>query len=880
MRWLPTLFVLLSLAANSNGRAGSSAEVPRNLRVVFDSTDRLEHPRGDRLPLFVLPISGALAECDDQQSEQLLRELDRRGIGYTVEWQPGRFEESLAEGLRIARLQRQLGMHVGVNANACLHSFFDGSPETLHVDMQGETFAEESFGTPIGCPFALEHRIPVIKERVERFVRAYHSAGIAIDFIFADWEIDGPIEWNDAWAGCKRCTRCREHIANIDDFRAFQTRLRAIRSGLQRVAFADIVRADFPEALVGNYGVTPHGGLRHWYDYFERETAGAPVVWDQRAPYREWAHEFEATGYTFAMPVVYTWHPTFGWYDFDDLDYRWFYNMLLVGSDAGQHTPTETPIISFVHWTTTAPPENPDPAVQQFSAEAYQELLWHLLLRGHDTFFLWCQQDELAEEVRLVHEVYADSLEHRGFLERGTPVVFDVPDEPGAVVSGLRMGDRVLVRRTDFGTAASEPLQLALGDGELVVDSEAGTHLADVETAQRHPGLLSIDGRPAFPIGIYELPEDDAALQAMADAGINLVHCGNRADLDRVEAVGMKAWAPMSVQQGATPQLRERIEEIVDHPALAVWEGPDEIVWTFTAYSFLAKSAGFTREDWNNQTDKAVTYSEKKAAEIIPKMREGIALIRELDPHDRPFWMNEAADSDLKFVRQYIDSCDVIGCDYYAVRSTGTDLQSVGRLVDRWDAIGRGRPVWMVLQGFSWHTAHAERTRLYPTFAQSRFMAYDAIVTGARGILYWGSNMIDEPEFRTSLYALTSELSALQPFLVADDHSEVRATVIDDLFDPPGKGVRSRLLRHGTDYVLILVNEDAERHLGVDVTGLGMLEGRDLSELYGSEQATVRHGGIATRLQGFDVKIFATNAARYETSQVAGRDYVGRTATD
>lgn len=878
MRWSFTLLVLFSLVANANLRGGAPDDVPPSVRVVLENTEPLQHSRGDRLPLFVLPISGSLAGCDDQQAEQALSELDRRGIGYTIDWHPGRFEESVTEGLRIARLQQQLGQPVGVNANSCLYSFFDGSPETLHVDEQGQTFAEESFGNPIGCPFALEHRIPVIKERVEQFLRAYHEAGIAVDFIFADWEIDGPIEWNDAWAGCKRCTRCREQIANIDDFRAFQTRLREIRSELQRVAFGDNVRAYFPEALVGNYGVTPHGGLRHWYDYFERETPEAPVVRDQKAPYREWAHEFDATGYTFAMPVVYTWYPTFGWYDFADADYRWFYNMLLVGSDAGQYTPTETPIITFVHWTTTAPPENPEPAVPQFSAQAYQELLWHLLLRGHDAFFLWCQQDELADEVRLVHEVYADALEHRGFLERGVPVSFDVPKQPGSVVSGLRIGDQVLVRRTDFGDASDEPLGLAVEDGEVAVGSGSGIQFVDVETPQRHSGLLSIDGRPAFPIGIYELPAEDAALKEMADAGINLVHCGNRDDLDRAQAVGMKGWLPMSVQQGATPALRKRIEEVADHPALGVWEGPDEIVWTFTAYSFLAKSAGFTREDWNNQTDKAVTYSEEKAAEIIPKMHEGIALIRELDPHNRPFWMNEAADSDLKFVRQYIDSCDIIGCDYYAVRSTGTDLQSVGRLVDRWDAIGRGRPVWMVLQGFSWHSAHGERTRLYPTFAQSRFMAYDSIVKGARAILYWGTNMIDEPEFRASLYALTSELSALEPFLVADDHADVRAAVVDDLFDKPGIGVRSQLLRHGTDYLLILVNEDPDRHLGVDVTGLEMLEGRELSELYGKEQATVRHGGIATRLQGYGVKLFATNAARYESSRKAGRKYVGQPA--
>ena len=181
-----------------------------------------------------------------------------------------------------------------------------------------------------------------------------------------------------------------------------------------------------------------------------------------------------------------------------------------------------------------------------------------------------------------------------------------------------------------------------------------------------------------------------------------------------------------------------------------MWQGPDEIVWTFTAYSHLEKTAGFTREDWNRQSPQAIAYAKEQGKKIIPNLRAGIGLVRELDTRRLPFWINEAADSDMKFVREYVDAIDITGCDYYAVRSTGTDLQSIGRLVDRWHAIGRGKPVWMVLQAFSWHTIKSARSRLYPSFDQSRFMAYDAIVHGARGLLYWGSNQIDDPAFPAS----------------------------------------------------------------------------------------------------------------------------------
>lgn len=848
------------------------ADLSPNIQAVLNQTEVLQHPRGDRLPLWVLPISGHLSQVKDSVATETLRELNSRGIGYTVDWDPGRAESSLSEGLRVGRMQQNLSLEVGVNANACLYSFFDGSEEMLHVDESGATFSEGSFGKVLGCPFSIEHRYPAMKERLAQFLRGYKKAGIKIDFIFADWEIDGPIEWNDAWASSKRCKKCRSHLPRIDDFREFQRELRRIRSEMQRIVFGDQVRAHFPQALVGNYGVYPHEGHRYWYDYFEKETVGAPFRMDQRAKYREWYPEFPETGYTFAMPVVYTWYQTFNWYDFESHDYRWFYNMLLVGSSVGKSTPSSTPIIPFVHWHTTAPPSDPDPTVKQMSSDAYEELLWHLLLRGHDTFFLWCLNDELATEIGLVQKVYRESLEYASFLNKGRPISHDVPNRPGTVLSGLRLNDQVLIRRTDFENGAGT-LSVRLAEEEILeVARRAGTQVLKVEPKPIRNGFLNLGGKSRFPIGMYELPADDAALFEMVKGGVNLFRCGSRADLDRLESYGVMGWMPLGVQSGASPELRKRIEGVAGHPALAVWEGPDEIVWTYTAYSFLERVAGFTREDWNNQVSKAVQYAESQSDVINPAIHAGIQLIRDLDPNGLPFWINEAADSDVAYARETIDSVDIVGCDYYAVRGSGTDLLSVGRLVDRWDAIGYGRPVWMVLQGFSWHAIKPERALLYPSFTESRFMAYDSIVHGATGIFYWGTNTIDDPKFRESLYSVTSELSAIEPMLVGETLALAKTRVIDDLFDPVGVGVRVLVKQRGSDFLVLLVNEDPHRHLGVDVMGLAKLEGRTLHQLYGDETQTVKRDGFATRMQGYEVKVYCTNPI-YRSSSEGGREY-------
>lgn len=440
----------------------------RDLAVtVIAQTKPLAFPRGNRLPVIIWPLQGLKTETD-AELEGLLRQLDERGIATVAAWNYKDKEKSLAAALKLAAVQRKLGLEVVVNSTGAMEQFFNGDESTAHIDADGKPFFDESFSKKIkiGCPFAVRGRYPAIREQVAYFVRGYHEQGLPLNIVIGDWEIDGPIEWNDAHNQCRKCRRCRENIRQIDRFADFQAALRRIRADMQKSTYTDVVKQYYPQALVGNYGVYPNDGYRYWYDYFETEVTVPPFKADQKARYRPWFQEFPLTGYTFAMPVVYTWYRTFDWYDFASGDYRWFYNMLLVGTGAARSTPAATPLITFVHWQTTTPPPNPDPKVTQLSEEKYQELLWHLLLRGHDALAMWCERAGVGQETRLVQEVYAAALEYRDFLDRGRPVSFEVPTRPGPVVSGLMLDRRVLVRRTDFdGNQA--PVSLTI-DGRAV----------------------------------------------------------------------------------------------------------------------------------------------------------------------------------------------------------------------------------------------------------------------------------------------------------------------------------------------------------------------------------------------------------------------------
>ena len=444
------------------------------VQVVLDNTTPLKYDRGKRLPLYLWPAIDP-GELDDEAAERLVKEFNTRGVGIVCSWSSENPEKTLPQCLTIARAQKKLGQRVNIDATSLLDSFFNGDERTAHIDENGKPFFDNSFGDhKMGCPFAIDFRKKEIRDRVELFVNKYKEAGVPVNFIFTDWEIDGPLEVNRAFEASKKCVRCRKYLGDDFSYAEFQKTMREMRSYLQNYSYSAPVLEKFPEALVGNYAVYPNDGYRYWYDYYEYYVDGQPYKTDQRAKYRQWYNDFPATGFTFAMPVVYTWDPIYNWYDFENSDYRWFYNMLLVASNAGKSTPQNIPIISFLHWNTIFVSGKPDPAVKQMSKESYQELLWHMLLRGTDTFFMWSGKKEFPEEVRLLHEVYAAAQQYGDFLDHGLPITYDVPNEAGTVISGLAFGDSVLIRRTDFGTNHG-PVEILAGTKIITVDYAPGT---------------------------------------------------------------------------------------------------------------------------------------------------------------------------------------------------------------------------------------------------------------------------------------------------------------------------------------------------------------------------------------------------------------------
>ena len=104
-------------------------------------------------------------------------------------------------------------------------------------------------------------------------------------------------------------------------------------------------------------------------------------------------------------------------------------------------------------------------------------------------------------------------------------------------------------------------------------------------------GFLTQNGHRLFPIGFYEHPaEDDAHSEIWQKQALISLDVVTRMRLTahrHTELMGVGYhWVFNPVRH---PNFQEHIRTLAEHPALAVWEGPDEIVWGFTAYSGLWK---------------------------------------------------------------------------------------------------------------------------------------------------------------------------------------------------------------------------------------------------------------------------------------------------
>ena len=144
-------------------------------------------------------------------------------------------------------------------------------------------------------------------------------------------------------------------------------------------------------------------------------------------------------------------------------------------------------------------------------------------------------------------------------------------------------------------------------------------------------------------------------------------------------------------------------------------------------------------------------------------MERAYRIIKENDPN-HPVWICQAPRGSVASMKRYDHCGDATGGDIYPISyppglhvlptakdvppqlASNSDISLAGdftRMMMEVAENPRGtKPVWMCLQ-ISWSGVNNPgRTLRFPTFFEQRFMTYQTIISGARGIIYFGgSNM-------------------------------------------------------------------------------------------------------------------------------------------
>jgi hypothetical protein len=259
-------------------------------------------------------------------------------------------------------------------------------------------------------------------------------------------------------------------------------------------------------------------------------------------------------------------------------------------------------------------------------------------------------------------------------------------------------------------------------------------------------GALLINGRAVFPIGFTMPPPPDGktpdgkeAIAELADAGATFLRTGPMGAewndqtiareiqyLDAAAKNGMYcatylrelASLPADKPQ-AEAKLRGMVERLKDHPGLGVWKGADEPEW---------------------------------GKHPVEPLRRAYDFIHQIDGR-HPVLIIQAPRGTVDSLKSYDPIYDITGADIYPVSYPpgvhslasifpNRNISLAGDYTKRMMEVADGKkPVWMVLQiSFSGNIKPGKTLR-FPTFPETRFMTYQAIINGARGLLYFGGHL-------------------------------------------------------------------------------------------------------------------------------------------
>jgi hypothetical protein len=267
-------------------------------------------------------------------------------------------------------------------------------------------------------------------------------------------------------------------------------------------------------------------------------------------------------------------------------------------------------------------------------------------------------------------------------------------------------------------------------------------------------GSLVVNGQKFFPLGLSDppplgnaAPGGNDAWAEIASAGANFIRTGRsdwslaqidqqvaqeRLRMDHAGAHHLLCWPRLTEAAANLPTTANSVAEqllvrivngLKDHPALGAWKGVDEPA--------------------NPNRPAAIP-----AAGLV----RAYTRLKQLDSN-HPIVITQAPLGSVNDLVRYRPAFDVTGADIYPIAYPpgehsdlpNKDISVVGDVTKKMIQAAGAKPIWMTLQ-IAWsgvlpRQQHPALVPRFPTLQQERFMAYQAIVNGARGLVFFGGDL-------------------------------------------------------------------------------------------------------------------------------------------
>ena len=261
---------------------------------------------------------------------------------------------------------------------------------------------------------------------------------------------------------------------------------------------------------------------------------------------------------------------------------------------------------------------------------------------------------------------------------------------------------------------------------------------------------MLLNGQKVFPLVLAKgpdagstAPDGTPAFAEVARGGVNFLKLGpattpwTAADItdanaqDRAAASnGVATWINLSTGAQASPgsasdtllqQVVTSLKGDAGGTAIGVWKGADEPQWSGIAPAALqfayCRATGRGDTSWCG------------GEQVLDAGHQWVTI--------------EAPRGTAPQLQPYSAVTDVHGVDVYPVtlQNPAPDLHGVGSWTNTIASVTPNHAVWATLQVCASGSYDTSGNYLLPTFAQERYMAYDAIVNGARSLAFYGGNI-------------------------------------------------------------------------------------------------------------------------------------------